>query len=85
MSSIHIYDFARGEFSIAQWLERRTSILEGYGFNSRWRIQKRIVLSNSTKDRFVHSFQNNIALVSFHTEFKHMKVRQSKWLKDVLR
>ena len=43
-----VYDLARHESSIAQWLERPTGILEGHGFDSRWRTQKIYFLSNST-------------------------------------
>ena len=31
-----VYDLARHESSIAQWLERLTAILEGRGFDSLW-------------------------------------------------
>ena len=35
-----VYDLARHESSIAQWLERLTGILEGHGFGSCWGTEK---------------------------------------------
>ena len=35
-----VYDLAPHQSPIAQWLERPTGILEGHGFDSRWRLRK---------------------------------------------
>ena len=34
-----VYDLAHHQSPIAQWLERPTGILEGHGFDSRWRLR----------------------------------------------
>ena len=41
-----VYDIARRESSIAQWLEPPTGIVEGHGFDFRWGTQKIDFLSN---------------------------------------
>ena len=51
-----VYDLARHEFSIAQWLERPTRILEGLGFDSRWGTQKIHFLSNFDLRTLLHLF-----------------------------
>ena len=43
-----VYDLARLEFSIAQWAERSTGILEGHRIDSHWGTQKMYFLSKST-------------------------------------
>ena len=43
-----VYDLARLEFSIAQWVERSTGILEGHRIDSHWGTQKMYFLSKST-------------------------------------
>jgi len=48
-----IYDLARCEPSIAQWLEHPTGILKGHRFDSHWVTQKFIFQSNLTQERFL--------------------------------
>ena len=43
-----VYDRARHESSIAQWLERPTSILEGHWLTPFGELRRFIFLSNST-------------------------------------
>ena len=44
-----VYDLARHEHALAQWLERPTSIFcKRHGFDSLWGSQKIYVLINST-------------------------------------
>ena len=42
-----VYDLTRNESFIVQWLKRPAGILEGHGFDSRWRTHKIDFLSNS--------------------------------------